>query len=138
MWLREGGAKYMLFIMLLFYYFSMIIDVLHSKTSNKHWVHSLCLLFVPVGSRMAWKPDYKSIFTKVPNASSGSTARLCKLCSKIVYNMKNHYLYHNPGNFLCPVCLHTFSRPDNLKQHMKHKHYYYQNTVTDIHYTSTM
>lgn len=62
--------------------------------------------------------DYKTLFVKL---SSGAS-RQCKICGKVVNNMKNHYLYHNPGRYECPVCLRTFSRPDHLKQHMKWKH----------------
>lgn len=62
--------------------------------------------------------DYKTLFVKL---SSGAS-RQCKICGKVVVNMKNHYLYHNPGRYKCPICLRAFSRPDHLKQHMKWKH----------------
>ncbi|KAJ9594142.1 hypothetical protein L9F63_014458 [Diploptera punctata] len=63
-------------------------------------------------------PDYKSLFVRL----SSGTSRQCKICGKVVNNMKNHYLYHNPGRFECPVCFRMFSRPDHLKQHVKWKH----------------
>ena len=62
--------------------------------------------------------DYKTLFVKL----SSGTARQCKICGKVVINMKNHYLYHNPGRYECHICLRTFSRPDHLKHHMKWKH----------------
>nr|CAD7568907.1 unnamed protein product [Timema californicum] len=38
-------------------------------------------------------PDYKDTFVKFLHGNS----RQCKICGKVVNNMKNHYLFHNPG-----------------------------------------
>lgn len=46
----------------------------------------------------------------------------CKICGRIVSNVKNHYLTHNPGNFVCPMCGCRRTRLDNLKVHIKQKH----------------
>ncbi|XP_066998964.1 protein abrupt isoform X5 [Anabrus simplex] len=73
--------------------------------------------------------DYKTLFVKL----SSGTSRQCKICGKVVSNMKNHYLYHNPGRFQCLICFRTFSRPDHLKQHTKWKHSFFQ----PYHFTAT-
>ncbi|GLH09655.1 Fruitless H1 isoform [Gryllus bimaculatus] len=46
----------------------------------------------------------------------------CKLCGKIVTNMKNHYLVHNPGHHRCVVCGAEFTRMDSLKRHVRKSH----------------
>lgn len=61
--------------------------------------------------------NYKMLFVKLTG-----TARQCKVCGKVVNNMKNHYLYHNPARYQCPICLSVLSRPDHLKQHIKWRH----------------
>ncbi|XP_049864012.1 broad-complex core protein isoforms 1/2/3/4/5-like isoform X7 [Schistocerca gregaria] len=69
--------------------------------------------------------NYKMLFVKLTG-----TARQCKVCGKVVNNMKNHYLYHNPARYQCPICLSVLSRPDHLKQHIKWRHSHIP--ITDV------
>ncbi|XP_065338484.1 protein tramtrack, beta isoform-like isoform X6 [Cloeon dipterum] len=61
--------------------------------------------------------DQKSMFLRLPNGQ-----KQCRLCFKVISNLKNHYLSHNPGNYPCPYCFRRFSRKDNAKQHIRLKH----------------
>ncbi|XP_059475201.1 sex determination protein fruitless-like isoform X3 [Neocloeon triangulifer] len=61
--------------------------------------------------------DQKSMFLRLPNGQ-----KQCRLCYKVISNLKNHYLSHNPGNYPCPFCFRRFSRKDNAKQHIRLKH----------------
>lgn len=57
-------------------------------------------------------------FEKLPY----TCASKCKICGRVVSNLRNHYLTHNPGNYVCPMCGCRRSRLDNLKLHIKQKH----------------
>ncbi|XP_033215897.1 sex determination protein fruitless isoform X7 [Belonocnema kinseyi] len=57
-------------------------------------------------------------FEKLPHTYTSK----CKICGRIVSNVKNHYLTHKPGNFVCPMCGCSRTRLDNLKVHIKQKH----------------
>lgn len=64
------------------------------------------------------KVNVSDLFEKLPNTYTSK----CKICGRIVSNLKNHYLTHNPGNFVCPICGCRRTRLDNLKVHIKQKH----------------
>ncbi|XP_012134546.1 uncharacterized protein LOC100881525 isoform X5 [Megachile rotundata] len=64
------------------------------------------------------KVNLSDYFEKLPNSYSSK----CKLCGRVVSNLRNHYLTHNPGNYTCPLCGCRRNRLDNLKGHMKQKH----------------
>ena len=62
--------------------------------------------------------NVSDFFEKLPHTYTSK----CKICGRIVSNVKNHYLTHNPGNFVCPMCGCRRTRLDNLKVHIKQKH----------------
>lgn len=62
--------------------------------------------------------NVSDFFEKLPHTYTSK----CKICGRIVSNVKNHYLTHNPGNFVCPICGCRRTRLDNLKVHIKQKH----------------
>lgn len=64
------------------------------------------------------KVNLSDFFEKLPYTYTSK----CKLCGRIVSNLKNHYLTHNPGNYVCPLCGCRRTRLDNLKGHIKQKH----------------
>ncbi|XP_012283197.1 sex determination protein fruitless isoform X2 [Orussus abietinus] len=64
------------------------------------------------------KVNVSDYFERLPH---GYTSK-CKVCGRVVSNLKNHYLTHNPGNFVCPMCGCRRTRLDNLKVHIKQKH----------------
>ncbi|XP_078041788.1 uncharacterized protein LOC144472486 isoform X4 [Augochlora pura] len=64
------------------------------------------------------KVNLSDFFEKMPYTYTSK----CKLCGRVVSNQKNHYLTHNPGNYVCPLCGCRRTRLDNLKSHIKLKH----------------
>ncbi|CAD1480664.1 unnamed protein product, partial [Heterotrigona itama] len=64
------------------------------------------------------KVNLSDFFEKLPYTYTSK----CKLCGRVVSNLKNHYLTHNPGNYVCPLCGCRRTRLDNLKVHIKQKH----------------
>ncbi|KZC09443.1 Sex determination protein fruitless [Dufourea novaeangliae] len=64
------------------------------------------------------KVNLSDFFEKMPYTYTSK----CKICGRVVSNLKNHYLTHNPGNYVCPLCGCRRTRLDNLKGHMKQKH----------------
>lgn len=62
--------------------------------------------------------NLSEFFEKLPYTYTSK----CKLCGRVVSNLKNHYLTHNPGNYVCPLCGCRRTRLDNLKGHIKQKH----------------
>ncbi|XP_015605541.1 zinc finger and BTB domain-containing protein 37 isoform X6 [Cephus cinctus] len=64
------------------------------------------------------KVNVSDFFERLPNTYTSK----CKICGRIVSNLKNHYLTHNPGNYICPMCGCRRTRLDNLKVHIKQKH----------------
>ncbi|KOX71813.1 Sex determination protein fruitless [Melipona quadrifasciata] len=80
-------------------------------------------LLTPQGSECApltyiEKVNLSDFFEKLPYTYTSK----CKLCGRVVSNLKNHYLTHNPGNYVCPLCGCRRTRLDNLKVHIKQKH----------------
>lgn len=47
----------------------------------------------------------------------------CKICGKNVTNIKKHMKSHNPEQHKCPYCQIILTRADNLKRHLRMKHY---------------
>ncbi|XP_076682806.1 uncharacterized protein LOC143376405 isoform X8 [Andrena cerasifolii] len=64
------------------------------------------------------KVNLSDYFEKLPYTYTSK----CKICGRVVSNAKNHYLTHNPGNYVCPLCGCRRTRLDNLKGHIKQKH----------------
>ncbi|XP_076171668.1 uncharacterized protein LOC143148830 isoform X5 [Ptiloglossa arizonensis] len=64
------------------------------------------------------KVNLSDFFEKLPYTYTSK----CKICGRVVSNLKNHYLTHNPGNYVCPLCGCRRTRLDNLKCHIKQKH----------------
>lgn len=68
-------------------------------------------------------PDQKTInMYQCFERCTDSYTYKCKICGKIVANMRNHYLMHRPEKHYCPVCNASRTRLDNLKAHCKEKH----------------
>ncbi|XP_046429589.1 B-cell CLL/lymphoma 6 member B protein isoform X7 [Neodiprion fabricii] len=64
------------------------------------------------------KVNVSDFYEKLPHTYTSK----CKICGRIVSNLRNHYLTHNPGNYVCPMCGCHRTRLDNLKDHIKRKH----------------
>ncbi|XP_072929224.1 uncharacterized protein fru isoform X2 [Epargyreus clarus] len=47
----------------------------------------------------------------------------CSICGKHVSNIKKHMKSHNPEQHKCPLCPITLTRADNLKRHLRMKHW---------------
>nr|CAD7195386.1 unnamed protein product [Timema douglasi] len=62
-------------------------------------------------------PRHFSIYTRLNNRQA-----LCKICGKMVINLKNHFLVHFPEQHICPRCSKTFSRLDSLTLHIRKIH----------------
>lgn len=46
----------------------------------------------------------------------------CKICGRVVSDLKKHYRLHNSQTHRCPHCPLVLTRADNLKRHVKLKH----------------
>ncbi|XP_073952439.1 sex determination protein fruitless isoform X5 [Choristoneura fumiferana] len=47
----------------------------------------------------------------------------CTVCGKLVTNIKKHMKSHNPAQHKCPLCPIILTRADNLKRHLRMKHF---------------
>lgn len=105
----------------------------NERRSNPHrrwpfFTHEFSLfpdatLLTPQGTECApityiEKVNLSDFFEKLPYTYTSK----CKICGRVVSNLKNHYLTHNPGNYVCPLCGCRRTRLDNLKCHIKQKH----------------
>ncbi|XP_054269736.1 sex determination protein fruitless-like isoform X5 [Macrosteles quadrilineatus] len=61
---------------------------------------------------------YDTMFQRV-----SSVHFTCRLCGKTVTNRWHHRVSHFPQILKCPFCLLPFTRKDNLKCHIRMKHY---------------
>ncbi|XP_014253032.1 sex determination protein fruitless-like isoform X6 [Cimex lectularius] len=63
-------------------------------------------------------PEYETLFTKI-----SPVLFRCRICGKTVSNKWHHANSHIPRSAACPYCPHVYTRKDNLKYHIKNKHY---------------
>ncbi|XP_046673827.1 sex determination protein fruitless-like isoform X5 [Homalodisca vitripennis] len=68
--------------------------------------------------------EYDALFHRV-----SSVHFTCRLCGKTVSNRWHHRVSHFPQILKCPFCLLPFTRKDNLKCHIRVKHYAVDNNL---------
>ncbi|XP_038221707.1 broad-complex core protein isoforms 1/2/3/4/5 isoform X3 [Zerene cesonia] len=61
-------------------------------------------------------------FKMALNHKSYNIPMSCKICGKLVTNIKKHLKSHNPEQHKCPLCPIILTRADNLKRHLRMKH----------------